>query len=121
MQAVHWFRKAAEQGGAAAQHNLGIMYEEGEGVEKDAVQAAHWLRKAAEQGFAVAQYSLGIMYEKGEGVTEDAVQGVTEGDRVRGCSSTVSPWQHVMQRQWRSAEFKRSSEVVANGGGSRRC
>jgi TPR repeat protein len=55
VQAVHWYRKAAEQGDASAQCNLGYMYQCGEGVEKDAVQAVHWYRKAAVQGSKDAQ------------------------------------------------------------------
>ena len=34
-QAVYWFRKAADQGNAGAQYNLGAMYAKGEGVPKD--------------------------------------------------------------------------------------
>ena len=33
--AVKWYRKAAEGNSAAAQYNLGIMYAQGRGVEKD--------------------------------------------------------------------------------------
>ena len=51
-----WLRKAAEQGHAAAQANLGAMYEEGSGVPKDDQQAVAWFRKAAEQGSAIGQY-----------------------------------------------------------------
>jgi TPR repeat protein len=71
VQAVHWYRKAAEQGYAAAQLNLGLVYAEGEGVAKDAVQAVRWYRKAAVQGVAPAQYNLGRMYANGEGVQQN--------------------------------------------------
>jgi TPR repeat protein len=47
--AASWYRKAAEQGDARAQFNLGIMYAEGEGVPQDYAVAASWFRKAAEQ------------------------------------------------------------------------
>jgi TPR repeat protein len=72
VQAVHWYRKAAEQGGAYAQYNLGNKYRWGEGVEKDAVQAVYWYRKAAEQGDAEAQCTLGVMYDTGEGVQQNS-------------------------------------------------
>ncbi|WP_432760534.1 tetratricopeptide repeat protein [Neisseria lactamica] len=65
-QAAQWFRKAAEQGNAKAQFNLGLMYANGQGVRQDDAQAVQWFRKAAEQGFADAQYNLGVMYEMGE-------------------------------------------------------
>ncbi len=57
-QAVAWFRKAAEQGQADAQHNLGVMYEKGRGVPQDDREAVAWYRKAAEQGYAGAQKKL---------------------------------------------------------------
>ncbi len=41
-QAVHWYTKSAEQGFAAAQYNLGMMYAEGKGVPQDDKQAVHW-------------------------------------------------------------------------------
>ena len=67
-------RKKAEQGDAAAQFNLGLMYADGDGVPKDAVEAVKWYRKAAEQGNTNAQYNLGNMYNRGEGVPRDLVQ-----------------------------------------------
>ena len=39
----------AERGDSWAQHNLGIMYYDGEQVEKDFKEAVKWLRKAAEK------------------------------------------------------------------------
>ena len=65
VKAVKWVRKAAEQGFARAQYDLGLMYEFGTGVERSNEKALEWLQKAAEQGFARAQYSLGCMYDKG--------------------------------------------------------
>eukprot|EP00729_Bicosta_minor_P022491 gene22491-biopygen729 len=58
----------------AAQCNLGIMYANGKGVEKDHVEAAKWYRMAgmaAEAGDAIAQFNLGIFYYNGEGVDQD--------------------------------------------------
>ena len=67
-QAVGWYRKAAAQGNAVAQNDLGYMYRHGYGVKKDYEQAVVWYRKAAAQGDAVAQFNLGFMYEYGKGV-----------------------------------------------------
>jgi TPR repeat protein len=70
-QAIQWFRKAAEQGHAMAQYNLGNRYYKGEGVTKDYIQAAQWFRKAAEQGCGIGQMRLALQYEFGvEGVLE---------------------------------------------------
>ena len=73
-QAVTWYRQAAEQGGALAQHSLGVMYANGRGVPQDAAQAVTWYRQAAEQGFPEAQHDLGVMYYTGEGVPQDYVE-----------------------------------------------
>ena len=77
------FRKAAEQGDAVAQFNLGICYHEGNGVSADKVEAMNWFRKAAEQGFAEAQYNLGVCYAQNfdhtiEMLRKSAKQGVIE-------------------------------------------
>ena len=47
MEAVRWYRRAAEQGDADAQVNLGFMYDEGRGVPQDDVQAHKWYNLAA--------------------------------------------------------------------------
>jgi TPR repeat protein len=62
---VTWYRKAAEQGDADAQFNLGGLYADGQGVKRSYAQAARWYRRAAEQGHAWAQTNLGLMYRKG--------------------------------------------------------
>ena len=49
-EAVKWYRKAAEQGDAVAQYNLGVMYKKGDGVPQDYVQAHVWFNLAAAKG-----------------------------------------------------------------------
>ncbi len=61
----------AELGDVEAQYNLGVMYDEGAGMEQDLAVAAKWYRRAAEQGFMDAQTNLGIMYFHGQGVERD--------------------------------------------------
>ena len=50
VQAVGWYRKAAAQGYASAQVNLGVMYGEGQGVPQDYIQAHKWYNLAASRG-----------------------------------------------------------------------
>lgn len=50
IKAVHWLRKAAEQGDANAQFELGAMYLKGLGVIENEVQAYAWLSLASMQG-----------------------------------------------------------------------
>ena len=72
--ALEEWRPLAEQGLARAQHDLGFMYDNGEGVAQDHSEAARWYRLAAEQGLAEAQNNLGVLYEDGESDTRDYVQ-----------------------------------------------
>ena len=43
-----WDHKAAEQGDASAQHNRGVMYENGRGTRQDYIRAHMWYSVAAE-------------------------------------------------------------------------
>ncbi len=70
-EAAKWFRKAAEQGNAFAQYNLGQLYRTGQGIPQGFSEAARWYRKAAEHGHVLAQYSLGLMHRMGQGVRQD--------------------------------------------------
>ena len=64
----------AEQGDAAAQSNLGVLYHQGQGVTQDYTTAVKWYKRAAEQGGADAQFNLGIMFENGSGVLQDYIK-----------------------------------------------
>ena len=69
--AAKLMRVAADQGDADAQFNIGMMYEDGQGVIQDYKEAVKWYRLSADQGYASAQYNLGLMYAQGQGVTQD--------------------------------------------------
>jgi TPR repeat protein len=68
--------RAAEQGNALTQNNLGEAYKVAWGVEKSLARAAFWYRKAAEQNYARAQNHLGYAYENGEGVPKDSAEAL---------------------------------------------
>jgi tetratricopeptide (TPR) repeat protein len=62
-QSVHWYRKAADAGDAAAMVNLGALLRK-QGKEDQAMQ---WYRKAADAGDADAMHNLGaLLGEQGE-------------------------------------------------------
>ncbi len=69
--AAEWYGKAAMNGDARAQFDLGLMFYNGQGVEQDYAAARSLWEKAAEQGHSLAQYDLGVMYNNGEGVWRD--------------------------------------------------
>ena len=67
---------SADQGNAAAQNNLGLMYDNGRGVIQDYKEAVKWTRLSANQGYAGAQNNLGLMYDNGRGVIQDYKEAV---------------------------------------------
>jgi len=72
--AYHEWLPLAEKNSPAAQFNLGLMFERGEGRDQDFKTAVDWYVRAAENGFARAQFRLGEIYEAGETVEQDLVQ-----------------------------------------------
>lgn len=61
----------AKQGNAVAQFNLGVMYEHGQHLPRNAKEAIQWYLLAAEQGYAPAQFKLGRLYARGKAVPQD--------------------------------------------------
>ena len=53
---------AAKAGNPSAQFLVGYMYDEGQGVRRDAREAIYWLRMAAEQNHAGAELQIGLIY-----------------------------------------------------------
>ncbi len=69
--ALQLWRPLADRGDADAQYNLGVMYNNGDGVAQNYSEALKWHRKAAAQGNGNAQFHLGLMYDRGRGMTRD--------------------------------------------------
>lgn len=61
----------AASGNSDAQKMLGIMYDYGQGVEKDKQKALQWYLKSARQGQPAVQYQVGSKYFRGDGVQQD--------------------------------------------------
>jgi len=74
--ALEKLRPLAAQGHAAAQYNLGVMHEWGDGVPQDNSLAVQWYRRAAENFHKDAQNNLGAMYSKGEGVDKNFIKAL---------------------------------------------
>jgi hypothetical protein len=73
--AVPWYQKAADQGDAHAQWQLGRLYEFGGGcIAVDHKSAVAWYLKAATQGDAHAQLDLGQICERGALVKSDYLE-----------------------------------------------
>ena len=67
VEAVKWYRMAAEQGNADGQEALAECLLNGEGVAVDRVEAFRWYLTAAEQGNSNAQYMVSECYRNGYG------------------------------------------------------
>ncbi len=74
--ALDWFKKAADKGNDMAQLKLGLMYSFGEGVRKNKKEAMTWYLKAANQGNLGAQTNVGHNYESGQGVKKDYLEAL---------------------------------------------
>ena len=114
--AFRLWRPLADQGNAGAQFNLGVMYNNGQGVPQNHAEAVKWYRTAAVQGYALAQVNLGFMYNNGQGVPQNHVlahmwynlagaQGVADAPKYRDRSaSKMTPAQIAeaqrLAREW---------------------
>ncbi|MBP1678298.1 MAG: Sel1 protein, partial [Bacteroidetes bacterium] len=63
--------RRAAAGDAPAQHELGIRYLLGMGVQADTALAAHWIRKAADGNVVPARFNLAILQYNGWGTPWD--------------------------------------------------
>ena len=61
----------AEEGDPEAQKVLAIMYDSGNGIEKNPQEALYWYIRSAEQGNPLVQYQVGTKYFHGDGTEQD--------------------------------------------------
>lgn len=98
--AVEWLQKAAKQGDAEAQYNLGSIYYYGvEGVPKDEKKAFPLFEKSANQDDPDAQYNLGLMYYLGaEGVPQDEKKAFSglKNQQTKETEMLNIIWEHVI-------------------------
>jgi TPR repeat protein len=71
--AINWYLKAAEQGDARAQAQLGFIYDKAEADE----EGVAWYRKSADQGHPDGLHGLARMYGSGEGVDKDMAMSMS--------------------------------------------
>ena len=69
-------QKAAKQGNAEAQLELGFRYQKADGVKKDSYEAFKWFRKSAEQGNRDAQTALAAAYAGGIEISQNIDEAV---------------------------------------------
>ena len=102
----------AEEGGAEAQFNLGIMYNLGQGVAQSKVTAATWYRRSAEQGDADAQYNLAIMFMNGEGIPQNNVLAYALFDLAAADDPDAAEQRDSMARRITAEEIDRAVRLA---------
>jgi len=71
VQAMSWYKKAANRGNALAQYNIGMLYENGHGVSQNHETALVWIKKAAANGYKDASdYLAGTSTGSSDGVDD---------------------------------------------------
>ena len=115
--AAQWFDRAATNGNADAQYNLGVLYLKGLGVGQNDELAAQWFQKSAAQGHVEAEKELGRLYQSGKGVKQDytvaykwlklaQLQGDEEAKNgLKACSAAMTPKQ-IAAAEKQVQEFK---------------
>lgn len=110
--AVTYYHKAAAQGEARSQNNLGVCYDNGEGVPKDMSRAVYWFKKAAEQGNAIAQDNLAGIYQYGRGVDKDWAMAVSLYEKAAKQDYAVSQFKLAICYQFGKGVKKNDKEAV---------
>ena len=69
--AAELLKKACDSGAALGCYNLGVLYDNGQGVKQNYHKAAELYQKACDGGDAGGCLVLGVLYENGQGVKQD--------------------------------------------------
>lgn len=72
--ALYWWSKLADKGSPIAQNNLGFMYKNGFGCEKNYEKAFEYFKKSVSQqeNYSLGLLNLSAMYYTGKGTKKDA-------------------------------------------------
>lgn len=81
-EAMSWFRQSAMQNYLPSIYQLGVMYELGEGVERDKEQAYKYYEQAAKMGHLRAQRDMGLLMIKGNRGFKQIPQGILTLARI---------------------------------------
>jgi len=79
--ALAWLQRAADHKCPLAQNDLGIMYEDGNGVPKDGQKAVQLLEQAATGGSTDAMANLANIFIEGKVVPQDLDKGIAWAQR----------------------------------------
>ena len=74
--AIHWYKIAADNGSATAQHTLGNYYIKGVSVIKDVDYGVNLLEQSANSNFRRSQVALGELFSTGDCVEKDVYRAI---------------------------------------------
>ncbi|TNE43972.1 MAG: sel1 repeat family protein [Sphingomonadales bacterium] len=103
--AIDWYSKAANQGYAEAQFNLGASYAGGLGVPKNMNEAIKWYLRAANQGHGGAQFNLGFAYGLGTGVPVSLVEAYKWFTLSASQPETTQPDAAIKNRDYAASQM----------------
>ena len=112
-QALAACQKAADEGDAQAQYELGEFYYDGKNAPRDLNQALSYFEKASLQGHAQAQFKLGTMFFHGEGVQANNIQAyiVLKMAAVNGAEDALDTADEVAEHMQRD-ELEVATQVL---------
>ena len=106
-------RRAAENGDAASQSKLAVMYSKGSGVTRNYKTAFKWCRLAALQGHAPGQCTLGMMYYQGAGLPKDYTRAyMWLHIAVSNGNSSAVRLQEIVARMMSSNQIERAQDLA---------
>jgi len=112
--AIKWYKKAAEMGYAQASYNLGLCYATGERVEKNIKKAAVWYMKAAKKGHMSAQYNLALCYDMQKQHEEAArwyTRSAAQGHKRANQNLSIMYQQSVVSSVYKCVSFHRAESI----------
>jgi tetratricopeptide (TPR) repeat protein len=116
-EAVQCFRKAASQGHAGAELEIGHLYERGLGVREDFEEAMRCYRKAAERHEPHSACAIGGLYLEGKGVRQDLDEAAKwlRLDAQEGCARAQFGLGLLLDKDRKTEEavpwFRRAAEA----------
>ena len=84
-EAARDFKRLAQKGDGRSQYLLGLLYLNGQGVDKATERGIDWLKRSAQNGHYLAAVELGQIYGSGRGVamnSEEAAKWITLSTRL---------------------------------------
>lgn len=101
------FTGGAENGNAAAQNNIAMLYETGAGVAKNDAEAARLYLIAAEAGIPIAQYNLAMLT-----VTKHVIGEATDPTQRDSDMATAYMWLTVASERGLALATESRQELV---------